>query len=114
MMLDRHSPFTSRSSSFHVIVVTNRYYTKALSHNQPPITHKPNATHPPSTTQLTDPPATTPDALSIVTSGPSGVGKCILIKKLFEAHPDTFAFGVPHDPRTTGRRNPQQELHLYR
>ncbi|KAJ6005492.1 Guanylate kinase [Penicillium sp. IBT 35674x] len=35
----------------------------------------------------------------IVISGPSGVGKGTLIQKLFDAHPDTFAFTVSHTTR---------------
>ncbi|KAJ5591606.1 Guanylate kinase [Penicillium hispanicum] len=39
------------------------------------------------------------DARLIVISGPSGVGKGTLIQKLFDAHPDTFAFTVSHTTR---------------
>ncbi|KAK3318782.1 guanylate kinase [Apodospora peruviana] len=35
----------------------------------------------------------------LVISGPSGVGKGTLIKKLFNDHPDTFAFSVSHTTR---------------
>ncbi|KAJ5545895.1 Guanylate kinase [Penicillium frequentans] len=39
------------------------------------------------------------DSRIIVISGPSGVGKGTLIQKLFDAHPDTFAFTVSHTTR---------------
>lgn len=39
------------------------------------------------------------DSKIIVISGPSGVGKGTLIQKLFDAHPDTFAFTVSHTTR---------------
>ncbi|KAJ5698164.1 Guanylate kinase [Penicillium macrosclerotiorum] len=41
-----------------------------------------------------------PSSAPIVISGPSGVGKGTLIKKLFDAHPDTFAFTVSHTTRS--------------
>ncbi|KAI0392734.1 guanylate kinase [Xylariaceae sp. FL0594] len=40
-----------------------------------------------------------PDRRPLVISGPSGVGKGTLIKRLFAAHPDTFAFSVSHTTR---------------
>ncbi|CEL08204.1 hypothetical protein ASPCAL11355 [Aspergillus calidoustus] len=39
------------------------------------------------------------DRRPIVISGPSGVGKGTLIKKLFDEHPNTFAFTVSHTTR---------------
>lgn len=39
------------------------------------------------------------DSRIIVISGPSGVGKGTLIQKLFDAHPDAFAFTVSHTTR---------------
>lgn len=35
----------------------------------------------------------------IVFCGPSGVGKGTMIKKLFEAYPNTFGFSVSHTTR---------------
>ncbi|GAD92899.1 hypothetical protein SMAC_01050 [Paecilomyces variotii No. 5] len=40
-----------------------------------------------------------PDRRPIVISGPSGVGKGTLYKRLFEKHPDTFALSVSHTTR---------------
>ncbi|KAF9892259.1 hypothetical protein FE257_002036 [Aspergillus nanangensis] len=42
---------------------------------------------------------TSTDGRLIVISGPSGVGKGTLIQKLFEDHPNTFAFTVSHTTR---------------
>ncbi|KAI1269532.1 guanylate kinase [Xylariaceae sp. FL1019] len=39
------------------------------------------------------------DRRPLVVSGPSGVGKGTLIKRLFAAHPDTFTFSVSHTSR---------------
>ncbi|KAL2867538.1 P-loop containing nucleoside triphosphate hydrolase protein [Aspergillus lucknowensis] len=39
------------------------------------------------------------DRRPIVISGPSGVGKGALVQRLFDEHPDTFAFGVSHTTR---------------
>ncbi|KAI9855559.1 MAG: guanylate kinase [Vezdaea acicularis] len=36
----------------------------------------------------------------IVISGPSGTGKSTLLKRLFEAHPNTFGFSVSHTTRS--------------
>lgn len=33
-------------------------------------------------------------------SGPSGTGKSTLLKRLFEAHPNTFGFSVSHTTRS--------------
>ncbi|KAI1813032.1 guanylate kinase [Poronia punctata] len=40
-----------------------------------------------------------PDRRPLVISGPSGVGKGTLMKRLFASHPDTFAFSVSHTTR---------------
>ncbi|OJZ92380.1 hypothetical protein ASPFODRAFT_258380 [Aspergillus luchuensis CBS 106.47] len=54
---------------------------------------------PQSATQLTDNlPAPPPDPRPIVIY-PSGVGEDTLFKKLFDLHPDTFAFTVSHTTR---------------
>ncbi|KAB8254269.1 P-loop containing nucleoside triphosphate hydrolase protein [Aspergillus pseudonomiae] len=39
------------------------------------------------------------DCRPIVISGPSGVGKGTLVQKLFDEHPNTFAFAVSHTTR---------------
>ncbi|OGM40848.1 guanylate kinase [Aspergillus bombycis] len=39
------------------------------------------------------------DCRPIVISGPSGVGKETLVQKLFDEHPNTFAFAVSHTTR---------------
>ncbi|KAJ5084714.1 guanylate kinase [Penicillium alfredii] len=39
------------------------------------------------------------DGRPVVISGPSGVGKGTLVQKLFDSHPDTFAFTVSHTTR---------------
>lgn len=46
-----------------------------------------------------DPSRPPPDPRPIVISGPSGVGKGTLYKKLFEAHPGVFALAVSHTTR---------------
>lgn len=48
-----------------------------------------------STMAPTPPPNTRP----LVISGPSGVGKGTLIRRLFDAHPDTFTLSVSHTTR---------------
>ncbi|KAI8625793.1 guanylate kinase [Xylariaceae sp. FL1651] len=40
-----------------------------------------------------------PDRRPLVISGPSGVGKGTLIKRLFDSHPDTFTLSVSHTTR---------------
>ncbi|QUC24013.1 uncharacterized protein UV8b_08254 [Ustilaginoidea virens] len=40
-----------------------------------------------------------PDRRPLVISGPSGVGKGTLYKRLFERHPDTFCLSVSHTTR---------------
>ncbi|KAI0112166.1 guanylate kinase [Nemania sp. FL0031] len=40
-----------------------------------------------------------PDVRPIVISGPSGVGKGTLWKRLFDSHPDTFTLSVSHTTR---------------
>ncbi|KAI1179605.1 guanylate kinase [Nemania sp. FL0916] len=40
-----------------------------------------------------------PDRRPLVISGPSGVGKGTLIKRLFDAHPETFTLSVSHTTR---------------
>ncbi|KAI5864421.1 guanylate kinase [Durotheca rogersii] len=40
-----------------------------------------------------------PDRRPIVISGPSGVGKGTLFRRLFESHPDSFALSVSHTTR---------------
>ncbi|KAI1432146.1 guanylate kinase [Xylaria sp. CBS 124048] len=48
------------------------------------------------TTMASTPP---PDRRPLVISGPSGVGKGTLIRRLFESHPDTFTLSVSHTTR---------------
>jgi guanylate kinase len=49
---------------------------------------------------LTFQPASKPYSTQpIVISGPSGTGKSTLLKKLFAAHPSTFAFSISHTTR---------------
>ncbi|KAJ0417941.1 P-loop containing nucleoside triphosphate hydrolase protein [Aspergillus carlsbadensis] len=40
------------------------------------------------------------DRRPLVISGPSGVGKGTLVQRLFDEHPDTFAFTVSHTTRS--------------
>ncbi|KAI1496166.1 guanylate kinase [Biscogniauxia marginata] len=52
------------------------------------------------TTAPTTTPAPPPDRRPVVISGPSGVGKGTLFKRLFAAHPDSFALSVSHTTRS--------------
>ncbi|KAI8944794.1 guanylate kinase [Xylaria longipes] len=44
-------------------------------------------------------PTPPPDRRPLVISGPSGVGKGTLIRRLFDSHPDTFTLSVSHTTR---------------
>ncbi|KAI0452603.1 guanylate kinase [Xylaria acuta] len=44
-------------------------------------------------------PTPPPDHRPLVISGPSGVGKGTLIRRLFDSHPDTFTLSVSHTTR---------------
>ncbi|KAI1822388.1 guanylate kinase [Xylaria intraflava] len=44
-------------------------------------------------------PTLPPDRRPLVISGPSGVGKGTLIRRLFQSHPDTFTLSVSHTTR---------------
>ena len=48
----------------------------------------------------------------MVISGPSGVGKGTLISRLFQNHPDTFAFSVSHTTRNP-RDGEQNAIHYH-
>ncbi|GAB0138728.1 hypothetical protein EsDP_00006953 [Epichloe bromicola] len=60
-------------------------------------TTPPKSTHK-TQTNIHDKPAP-PDRRLIVISGPSGVGKGTLYKRLFDSHPDTFCLSVSHTTR---------------
>lgn len=73
-----------------------------IPQNGHPFVHYPPSPPPKSThkthTYMHDKPAP-PDRRPIVISGPSGVGKGTLYKRLFDSHPDTFCLSVSHTTR---------------
>ncbi|KAI1491955.1 guanylate kinase [Biscogniauxia mediterranea] len=56
-------------------------------------------TNPPSSSTVPPTSAPPPDRRPVVISGPSGVGKGTLFKRLFAAHPGVFALSVSHTTR---------------
>lgn len=72
----------------------SRIYNPTLRRTTTPTT-RPFATMAP-----TGPHTLPPDRRPLVISGPSGVGKGTLFKKLFAQHPDTFTLSVSHTTRS--------------
>ncbi|KAI1632438.1 guanylate kinase [Biscogniauxia mediterranea] len=72
--------------------VPSRSFASRMASTNPPFSSSSSSSVPPTS-------APPPDRRPVVISGPSGVGKGTLFKRLFAAHPGVFALSVSHTTR---------------